>query len=282
MNQFSIQASMFVGQAAGGILYSLVGPTALFLIDSLSYFFAAGAESFIPRDTPVPRKIAAGVHPFRHFLHETAEGFRWVWARKGMRDFMFGVSLINFLAMMPSVLFPFYVKLYLHAGPKWYGFLMAAMSVGAVLGFVTAGSFRLTGPARARGILAALAIYPVCFGTLAFIRTPALAFVAVLFGGMMVGYINVSLITLLQGSTPNELRGRVMGLLGTLGGALIPLGLALGGVVGDLTHKNFPLVVLVTTGMVLLIAISLGIRKSSRDYLAYGLASAGPGAPAAP
>ena len=62
--------------------------------------------------------------------------------------------------------------------------------------------------------------------------------------------INVYLITLLQAATVAELRGRVMGLLGTLSGGLIPLGMALGGVVGDLTGKNVPLIILVTSGMV--------------------------------
>jgi MFS family permease len=267
MNQASLHVSLIVGQAVGGVLYALVGPTALFGMDSLSYFFAAGSEALIPRDRPQRKEDAGDVHPFRQFVHETVEGARWLWAQKGMRDFVLGVSLLNFLAMPITVLFPFYVNLYLHAGPQWYGFLLAAVSVGAVLGFVLAGTLRLAGAARGRGILTALVFYPICFSALAFIRTPWLAVLSLVAGGITMGFGNVYLITLLQNATPADLRGRVMGLLGTLGNGLMPLGMALGGVVGDLTHKNVPLILLVSSGIALLVVISLAIRRTSRGFL---------------
>lgn len=266
LNQISGQGSVFIGQAVGGVLYGLVGAPLLFLLDALSYFFAAGTGALIPRDPP--RGAAPSTdHPFRRFVRETAEGFRYVWARKGMRDFLFGVSLINFLSMPATVLFPFYVELYLHAGPSWYGFLMASLSIGAVAGFILAGTLRLSGTRRMRGVLTAMFLYPVCFSTLALVRTPWLAVAALFAGGVTVGVINVYLVTLLQAATVSELRGRVMGLLGTLVGGLIPLGMALGGVVGDLTGKNVPLIILVTSGIAFLIILFLASRRSCREFL---------------
>jgi MFS family permease len=249
LTQISTQGSIFVGQAVGGVLYGVVGAPLLFLLDSLSFFFAAGTGSL------------------RRFVQETAEGFRYVWARKGMRDFLFGVSLINFLAMPGTVLFPFFVELYLHAGPSWYGFLMASLSIGAVTGFILAGTLRLRGTRRMQGVLTAMFLYPVCFSILALLRTPSLAVIALFAGGVTVGVINVYLITLLQAATVAELRGRVMGLLGTLSGGLIPLGMALGGVVGDLTGKNVPLIILVTSGVAFVVVLSLALRPSCREFL---------------
>jgi MFS family permease len=270
LNQLSIQSSVFLGQAAGGILYNLLGPPLLFLLDGFSYFFAAGCEGFIPRDQPRPRKPPTDGHPFRHFARETAEGFRYVWSRTGMRDFMLLVSLVNFLAMPIMVLFPFYVDRYLKAGAQWYGFLTAAISIGTVAGFILAGTLKLKGAARARGIQTAMILYPIFFSALAVVRTPVVALVVVFLGGITVGLINVYLATMIQGSTPTEMRGRVMALLGTLSGGLIPLGMALGGVVGDLTGKNVPLVVLLCCGLGLAVTLLLGLRRECREFLANG------------
>jgi MFS transporter, DHA3 family, macrolide efflux protein len=268
LTQLSFQAATIIGPAVGVALYGALGAPLLFLTDSLSYFFSAAAAVPIPRDRPQRTETPAGVHPFRQFLHETAEGFRWVWSRKGMRDFLLGVSLINFLAMPVTVLFPFYVELYLHRSPDWYGYLMIAIGLGIAVGFVLAGTLRLKGGARTWGVLAAMVLYPVCFSTLAFLRQPSLAAVAVFFGGMTVGIINVYLITLIQAATPTEVRGRVMGLLGTLSGGLIPLGMALGGVVGDLTGKNVPLILLVTAGLALCVSLFLIASRHCREFLA--------------
>jgi len=52
------------------------------------------------------------------------------------------------------VLLPFYVRNTLGAGAQWYGFLLAAVSVGAILGFVVAGILKLQGPARSGLVIA--------------------------------------------------------------------------------------------------------------------------------
>jgi MFS family permease len=270
LNQLSIQASLLLGQAAGGILYGLLGAPLLFLANGLCYLYAGACETLIPRDQRPPVERQENVHPFRQFVRETGEGFRWVWSQKGLRDFLVNASLINFLSTPMVVLFPFYVERYLHAGPRWYGFLMAAISGGTVLGFILAGTMKLAGRSRAAGILTAMFLYPAVFSVLAFTRTPWLALGVVFVGGATVGLVNVYLMTMIQSATPTELRGRVMGLLTTLSLGLMPLGMALGGVVGDLTHKNVPLILLVCVGLAFVVTLLLATRRNCREFLANG------------
>ena len=268
LNQFSNQASLLIGQAAGGVLYNTLGAPLLFLIDGLSYLFSGVSASFI-RLPPRPRPQEEEKEPvFRAYLRQTAEGFRYVWQNAGLRSFMFAASFLNFLIMPIMVLFPFYVSLYLRQGSEWYGFLMAGMSAGAVAGFVLAGILKLQGAARARGILAGMLVMPSLFGLLGFVRIPALAVAVVFLAGVSMGLINVYLVTMVQRSTASEIRGRVMGLLNTLGGALMPIGMALGGFVGDLTGKNVPLIYAVSAGASVLLVLVFSLRRDFRDFLA--------------
>jgi DHA3 family macrolide efflux protein-like MFS transporter len=268
MNQLGFQASIFSGQALGGVLYTFLGAPALFLIDALSYLFATGCTAAIPRDTPPVITRDETIHPFRQLLRDTGEGVRFVWSNVGMRDFVLMASVVNFLAAPAFILFPFFVDLYMKVGAQWYGFIVAGVGVGSVLGFLLAGALPLKGEQRARALLTAMVMYPASASLLIFLRSPVPVLLAVGVSGIAVGFINVFFITSLQRSTPPELRGRVMGFLGTLAGGLMPLGMALGGVAGDLTNKNVPLVIGVCAALTLLATLTLGFRRPCREFLA--------------
>ncbi len=268
VNQLGFQASIFSGQALGGVLYTFLGAPALFLIDGLSYLFATGCTAVIPRDTPPVIARDGTIHPFRQLLRDTGEGVRFVWSNTGMRDFVLMASIVNFLAAPAFILFPFFVDLYMKVGAQWYGFIVAAISVGSVLGFVLAGALPLKGAQRGRALLTAMLAYPTFASLLIFLRSPIPVLLAVGASGIAVGFINVFFITSLQSSTPPELRGRVMGFLGTLSGGLMPLGMALGGVAGDLTDKNVPLIIGVCAALILLVTLVLGFRRPCREFLA--------------
>lgn len=268
LNQFSVQGSTLIGQAIGGLLYQTLGAPLLFLIDGVSFLYAAVCAAFIKLPPRAPKP--ASEHPFRHFLKETADGFRYLWSQPGLRDFIAMASFVNFFGMPIAVLLPFYVELYLKADDKWYGFLTAVIGAGTVAGFILAGTLKLTGRSRQKGILTAMVLAPIFFGLLAVVTNTWLAMVLVFLGGASVGVINVYLMSMIQMSTPGEMRGRVLGVVMTISGGLMPIGMALGGVVGDLTHKNVPLVYSVCGGAALLATLVGASRRDLREFLANG------------
>jgi predicted MFS family arabinose efflux permease len=168
------------------------------------------------------------------------------------------------------VLFPFFVELYLKKDARWYGFLLAAIGGGSVAGFVLAGSRPLTGEARRRLIIAAMILTPLLFGMLGFVSNAWAALGVAFFGGAALGVINVYMLSMLQMATPDEVRGRVMSVIMTLSGGLMPIGMVLGGVVGDLTGKNVPLIYGVCGGLALLVASGVFVRRDLRELLASG------------
>lgn len=272
LNQFSVQGSTLIGQAVGGLLYQTLGAAMLFLVDGVSFLFAGICAAFIrlPARERSLEKKPASEHPFRDFLRETGEGFGYIWKRPGLRDFIGICSLVNFFAMPIALLLPFYVQLYLKLEDKWYGFLMAFIGVGTAFGFVVAGALSLTGWARQRGISTAMLLAPALFGVLGWVTNPYLAMAMVFFGGAAVGFVNVYLMTMLQVSTPDEVRGRVMSVVLTLSGGLMPLGAVVGGIVGDLTGKNVPLVYALCGGSALAVSAIVGSRRGLREFLATG------------
>jgi MFS family permease len=245
LGQLMVQGSLLLGQGAGGILFSWLGAPLLFLIDGLTYLFAAGSESFVrlppPRGASPSAETGLGA-TFRRFWVDVKEGFEYARSTRGLLGFIVAASGYNFFIMPVLVLLPFYVTDFLGKGPRWYGFLLAGISAGQILGFLAAGAIRLRGPARASFVSWLMMLAATPFMLISFIRSAPVALGVAVLLGAAVGLVNVHVMTIMQAATPSELRGRVMGLLGTLAGAVVPLGMAVGGIVGDLTGKNVPLI----------------------------------------
>jgi len=270
LSQFSLQASLLLGQGVGGILYQLIGAPLLFLIDGVSFLLAALSESFV-RVPPVRATQLSGERPsaWGQFRAELAEGLRYTRHTPGLLGFVLSVTAYNFFLMPVLVLLPFFVHDRLGAGAEWYGFLLAGVSVGSILGFVLVGVLPLKGTARSWEVLLTTLLAPAGF-LVGFVRTPSYALAGAGFLGVMVGILNVNFATIVQESTPTELRGRVMGLLSTLAGSLTPIGFALGGVIGDLTGKNVPLVYSTCAAASFVFSLVALGRRSTWRYVAGG------------
>jgi lysozyme family protein len=82
--------------------------------------------------------------------------------------------------------------------------------------------------------------------------------------GLANGVLNVNINTLMQIVTPRELLGRVNALTQTLAAGAMPLGMALSGILFDLSGQNVPL--MFTASGAMMIVASLLPLILSRDY----------------
>jgi len=268
LGQLSFQLSVFIGQGLGGTLFRLLGAPVLFLIDGLTYLFSAVSESFITIPQAVPEKSSRWQEQFLEFKRDMLEGFRYIWNRTGLRELVFVSALLTFFTVPVITLLPFYVEDFLQAKADWYGFLLAAAGFGSLIGYIVAGSVKLSGKARGKWMVTFIILESAGYGLLGLVKDPVTAMVLAFLGGATGGFVTVNMTTILQITTPGEIRGRVFGLLGTLSGSLAPIAMGLAGVVADLVGQNIPLIYLSCGAIMAVLSLAVLLNRHVRDFLA--------------
>jgi hypothetical protein len=86
--------------------------------------------------------------------------------------------------------------------------------------------------------------------------------------GLLNGLVNVNVLTLTQLTVPAELRGRVQSLMTTVSVGVMPLGMALGGILFDLSGKNVPLLLGASGALTFLTSVASLSAKDCRAFLA--------------
>jgi MFS family permease len=268
LNQFSVQASMLLGQAAGGLLYHLLGAARLFFIDGATFLFAAVSSSFIRLSRKATREERTARQVLAAYARDTADGIRYVRSRSGMSSFLVVAAGINFFAMPVIVLLPFYVADRLLRDSAWYGFLLAALGAGSLLGYLLVGSISIAARRRPLIITSALLGTALLLATAGPVRNPFLALGLFACVGTCMGAVNIFVLTLIQITTPDEMRGRTTGLVIALSGAATPFGMVLGGFLGDATGKNIPAIYIFSGVLITLLVLSAATRPAFRRFLA--------------
>lgn len=247
------QLSGIIGNSLGGTLFTLLGAPVVFLINGMTFIASAVSEAFMrlphvrrTTETAAPAgedpagvsKAIAGTPGvdgrLRAFGRELASGFRFVWSRPVLRLQMLNIGTLNLFLSMGGVLYlPYFERSEVFAAAD-YGLTMAVMTGGALLGLLLL-QLRSPAPSKRFPIFAVLAMVFGLSRTL-IVSFPVLPLILALAfaGGFSVSIINTILLSTFQSIVPPDMRGKVFGLLGSFAGALMPLGLAIGGVLGDL------------------------------------------------
>jgi MFS transporter, DHA3 family, macrolide efflux protein len=249
--QLSGQGAVVLGQAAGGMLYRLLGAPVLFFVDGISFLVSAASEGWMKlpataRADHAPRAAA------RAYLADARAGIACVWSQAGLRALVLTATVLNFVFTPVFVLLPFFVRDTLQADAAWYGFLLAGLSAGSVAGIMAAGIMRLEGVRRERALAGAFLLLPALLILLALTENVLPALALLFSAGLLSGSINVFVITLVQLESPAEMRGRVLSIVFALAQAAMPAGMALGGIAGDLTGMRVAAIFIFfgTTGLI--------------------------------
>lgn len=226
----STQLALFLGPAISGIVIATAGARPALAISAV--IFALSWLAMLR----VHEHIAEPATGEGTLLGEAAEGFRAIWARPWIA-IVVATAMIHVLVLIA----PFEVLAPLAAEEEYgdvavYGWMLAALGAGAVLGAVVAARIR----PRLPGVVGLLLLLPFCvlMVTLA-VLPPVPVLLAVIFvTGMGESTFEVLWTTAVQRDVPDHLLSRVISVdfLGSL--ALLPIGLALVGPAVDVFGRD--------------------------------------------
>lgn len=249
---FSSSFNQVVGLSVGGVVVAVLGVTLPIEYDAFSFFLAAGLMAAIPAAVGRPEGVRGG--GFARFRSDFAEGFAFVRRHRFLLEVIALGIVVNLFANAVTVLWAPYAALSLHGGAATYGFLGAAVAMGAVVGALVAGRIdarRHAGPALFGGALgiggAILAL------GLTHQVAPALGEA---FGlGVMLSITNIPLLTVVQAKVPARLLGRVTAVLFSVIVAAGPVGTFFAGSFAESTSIA---TVFLTSGLVIVVIMALG------------------------
>jgi len=211
---------VFLGPAIGAGLLLAGGPALAIAVNALSF---GAAAAWLPRMTvrSRPADVTAGGQAGP--LRQVADGFRAV-ARSGRAATFVAFSVIvSFVAGTDMVLFIPISRFQLGTGASGYGYLLAGLGAGGVLG---AGILnRLAARARlAPAIFGGMVFYCLPTVLLVFVRQPAAGFAIEVVRGAATLIVDTLAITALQRAVSKDMVARVFGAFFALAYGALSLG----------------------------------------------------------
>lgn len=257
LNSSVFNAARVVGPAAAGLLVAAVGEALAFSLNGVSYL--AVIAGLMMMQLPAFERKPSSRTPLTDLL----DGLRYV-ARDPIKRVLMGALVVQtifgtfHITLMPvfarDVFIVRGVALLADSGAR-LGFLSASFGLGALIGAVTLASSGERVSAGTR-IMIGLLLYPISFILFALSPSFWLALPVLALGGWSMITVLATTNTLLQTTTPDELRGRVMSLYTLALVGLMPAGNLLAGYLAEHLHSA-PLAVGLGQLVVLLTSIAV-------------------------
>ena len=268
--QISGSAAQVTGQPLAGALVQLVAAPMTIFIDASSYLWSAFFVSRIKRqEAPLPARAPGGSpgQRLRAFGAEIGAGLRYVTGHRYLANIALCTGTANLFGNIMFTLLLLYEVRFLGLAPGVIGLIGFFAALGALLGGFTATSL------AARFGVGRIIVVAIFVGGPAALLVPlapvgnaAAVFIAVsgAIGGWGSVVYNVNQVSLRQAITPNELMGRMNATMRFLVWGTIPIGSALGGILGSTIGVHETIWVGAILGCFVFLAVLLSPVRSLR------------------
>ncbi len=247
------QLTTIAAPAPAGLAIKALGTAWAFFIDAVSFLFIIAALWRLPD----PPKAGSAAKPpvWRSIL----DGIAYVRRDVPLRSLMLVAAMLNFCISGPmGVGLPYLVKTKFGSAAA-YGLVISAMAAGGLLGALLAGILKI----KRRGLLllGACAVISVGIASIGLLSHLWLIAAVLLLLGCSAGVANVHIAAWIQQRIDATVRGRVFSVLMLANFGLIPVSLA---VAGLLIAWNLKLMFLIAGASMLLITAFGALQKQVR------------------
>jgi MFS family permease len=234
-----LTANEFVGPPLGGFLVA-TGVALAFGAPVLLWVAAIGVLLLVRGTFHAERTAPTTIRA------DIAEGLRYLGRSTLLRTLAIMVGVFNFASSAVYTVFVLYAvgpDSAMNLSEPAYGLLLTASAVGSVLGtFLAEPVERLFG--RARSLVLTILGSLLLIATPAFTANPFVIAAGMLVGGVTVSIWNVITVSLRQRIVPLQLLGRLNSAYRLLAWGTMPLGAAVGGLIGQLFGVQWVFVVM--------------------------------------
>ena len=219
VNSTVFNATRVIGPALAGLLLAAAGAAVCFSVNAASYLAVLVALFLMRLPPPLPRVPSSAAGD----LSALWEGVRYIFARPMQRTLVLVTTSFSIFGFAFIPMLPVYARDVLGAGSAGYGGLMSAVGIGAALGAIGSAIWghRIE---RERWVLPCAMVFGSLLVLAGLAPTLSAAFVILAMVGFAWVLMAVFTNSILQLTSPDHLRGRVMGFYSFMVVGLAPFG----------------------------------------------------------
>ncbi len=216
LNSVAFNSSRIIGPAIAGILVSVIGMSACFYLNGISFLAVIIALFYIKYRKGLTQNNNSA-------FKDLKEGLIFISGHRLILALISMVAAVSLFGISYVILMPVFVNDVLHIGVKGLGILMSSTGLGALIGALSLarlGDFKYKG----RFLISSVFLFSLSLIVFSLSKSYSLAIFILVFIGCT-SVIPIALInTLIQVNVPDKFRGRVMSIFMITFAGMMPFG----------------------------------------------------------
>ncbi|WP_151736404.1 MFS transporter ['Paenibacillus yunnanensis' Narsing Rao et al. 2020] len=253
--------SRSAGYALGGIFVAAFGGAPAILVDGLTFLLAFVLVTIAG---PFAATAATG-RTKRPFKQDILGGFRYIWGNSFARAIVFMLPVLSLFFLSCLMLTQVMAVQVWRATPFQFGLMESCIPLGYMLGSALILSLGNKLHRRGAVVCAAMLALGPLYALLSLVSSMVIAIAFILFIGVMFSFCTLLINIILRLEVPDELQGRLFGVLNSVMTVAPPLGLALFSTASDAFGPPWAML---TAGLLLFLLSGLSVLKfkAIREY----------------